>query len=104
MQFHAICPSSNSKAPHRNSTAGVRFPAYVNRHMDRDLAFQFPDTQAHRSTLRCGGSNPASDTIDLSSPSHGENRGSSPLGSANKINNLLTSPLLARSSYGKYTE
>ena len=40
---------------------------------------------------------------DRASPSHGENRGSSPLGSANKINSLSGSMDLAGMSYGKST-
>jgi hypothetical protein len=35
--------------------------------------------------------------------SHGENRGSSPLGSASKINKLYNRSISPRQSYGKYT-
>ena len=38
------------------------------------------------------------------SPSHGENRGSSPLGSASYCNNLVKNHLHSTSPYGKYTE
>jgi hypothetical protein len=38
------------------------------------------------------------------STSHGENRGSSPLGSANDFNNLRFSKLSITSSYGNFTE
>src|SRR6185312_3348591 len=37
------------------------------------------------------------------SPSHGENRGSSPLGSASKINKLYNRSISPGQSYGKYT-
>ncbi len=42
--------------------------------------------------------------ILVRSPSHGENRGSSPLGSANEINNLLMVFWLLAARYGNYTE
>jgi hypothetical protein len=40
----------------------------------------------------------------LTSPSHGENRGSSPLGSANSINSLALANLSSHAPYGNCTE